>query len=612
MSVIHAPRKPDLDARTVLFPVAVGVALLVIFLRLWYIQVVKASELAERASFFRNTSVAKLAPRGLIYDRNGVVLAGVQSRFVLTAIPAVVHKNNWVLEKVGALLGIETGKLEEKVEEAKWKPYLPATIFVGVPIETAARIAEAGDDLPGIGIESQPMRYYPDSKSFSHVLGYVWVPNEKDVKRLAADDLKPANYVGKIGIEYAYERDLMGVPGADHLEVDAKRRPTRIAGRDNPVPGDRLTLALDSGLQRLAIEQLSGKIGAVVAIDPRNGEVLCLATNPTFDAGLFDSGISGGDWQKLRDDPNKPLQNRAISSAYAPGSTFKLITSLAAQEAGKFDPNRTVYCPGFYQVGKRKSKCLGHHGSIAYHEALVKSCNTYFSALAVDIGENVIRNEALACGLNAQTGIDVGAEYRGLIPTDDWIAKHRKPAKWYMGDTVNLGIGQGEVATTPLQMANLAALVGMNGIQFKPHLVKSIRQPNGQTEEVKPVISHQVEAPQNFWSELKSAMVDVVDRGTATKAKVPGFSLAGKTGSAEHGHGKETHGWFVGFAPAENPTIALCVFVEQGGHGGEVCAPIAGAIVKRYLTTGSGTRALANSTADASAAVASAALPIER
>lgn len=585
MSVIHAPKEPTLDSRVLLLPTVVGLSLLTIFLRLWYIQVVKASELAERASYYRNTLVAKLAPRGLIYDRNNEVLAGIQSRFVLTAVPAVVNKNPWVLEKAAKLLNADESKLQEKVDAGAWKPYIPTTIFVGVPIEVASRIAEAGEDLPGLGVESQPMRYYPDSKAFSDVLGYVWSPNEKDVERLSKQNLKPAEYVGKTGIEYQYEQELMGAPGADHLEVDAKRRPMRVVGRDNPTPGGQLILGLDANLQKLALQMLQGKVGAAVAIDPRNGDVLCLASSPAYDSSLFANGISAKDWEMLRDDPDKPLLNRAISASYAPGSTFKLITSLAAERTGKFDVHRTTYCPGYYMVGKRKSKCMSAHGSISYHDALEKSCNTYFSALGMDVGEDAIRQAAVDCGLNDRTGIDIRSEAHGVIPTEAWLEKHRKPPKWYAGDTVNLSIGQGEVAATPLQMANLAALVGSEGVQYKPHLLKAIRHSDGKVEQIQPSISHRVTASAFFWREIKSAMTDVVERGTATRAKIQGLAWAAKTGSAEHGRKgqQQTHGWFVGFAPVDNPQIAVCVLVEEGGHGGEVCAPIAAALVKRYF-----------------------------
>ncbi|HVL39349.1 MAG TPA: penicillin-binding transpeptidase domain-containing protein, partial [Fimbriimonadaceae bacterium] len=323
MSVIHAPKQPELTGRHLVFPIAICVAFVALLLRLWYLQVVKADELAERAEYYRRSKVQKLAPRGLIYDRKGVLLAGVEPKIVVTAKPAVVKQNPWVLRKLATMLGVPLQKLEDKVRDASFRPHLPAPIHVGADIRVATRIAESGPYLPGIGVENQPMRFYPDPKSFAHLMGYVWVPSSEDVKRLGEHELKPADYVGKDGIEYVYERELMGRPGADRFEVDAKRRPTRLTGRDNAIPGKALMLTLDNDLQQLAVQLLGPHKGAVVAIEPLTGEVLCLASNPVYDLTLFQGGISSKDWDRLNKDPDVPLFNRATQSAYAPGSTFK-------------------------------------------------------------------------------------------------------------------------------------------------------------------------------------------------------------------------------------------------------------------------------------------------
>lgn len=604
MSAIHVPRKPTLDVRALLFPAVLLFGLLAIFLRLWYIQVVKAPELEEKAALFRNTSLVKLAPRGLILDRNGETIAGVRSRFVVTGVPSMIKKSPWVIDKIAKMLGVDQAALWAKLEDASWRPNLPAPIYVGASVEVATRIAEGANDLPGIGIESQPMRAYPDPKTFSLVLGYVGAPNAEDSKRLQRSHLKPSAYVGKMGLEAFYEEQLSGTPGADRLEIDAKRRPVRIVGRDNPVPGSRLILGLDASLQRLAAEELGGKVGAAVAIDPNNGEILCLASSPGFDASKFENGISTADWKALNDDPDKPLYNRATGAAFAPGSTFKLVTSLAALRVGKFDPDRAIYCPGYFQIGKRKLKCLGHHGLIRYHDALVKSCNTYFATLAVDVGEEALRRAALDCGFYAKSGIDLPTERRGVIPTDAWIRKHRKPARWYKGDTANMGIGQGEVATTPLQMANLVALVAMEGTQYHPHLVKAVRSPDGALRPVTPEVENRVEADGAFWSVLKNAMTDVIQSGTAAKAKIPGLDWAGKTGSAEVKGQAKTNSWFVGYAPADHPQIAICVMIVSSGHGGDVAAPAAGNLVKHYLVDEPAARKAAAKSAPAPSALA--------
>lgn len=611
MSVIHAPRKPELDLRVLIFPIILAVALAVLFFRLWYYQVVKASELQERAEYFGQVTVERPAPRGLIVDRKGRTLAGVQSQTVITAIPREVQRNPWVIHKLAAMLNADPKKIKEKVEAGTWRPWIPTPVYIGVPIQTATRIAESGENLPGVGVETQPMRYYSDSKTFSHILGYVWTPSARDVERLEGLGLKPAEYVGKTAFELQYEKLLMGRPGVERLEVDAKRRPLRVVGRDNAVPGSRLTLAVDVDLQRLGQELLAGRRGAVVALDPTNGEVLALVSAPTYDASLFRNGIGAADFAMLRDDPAKPLLNRAIQSSYQPGSTFKVVTAMAAIEKGIFNPYQTVNCQGGYRLGDRTFRCMGRHGPISFERALEKSCNTYFADLAWRVGKDALRDKALSLGFYARTGIDLPYEGRGIVPTDAWIQRWRRPPVWYGGDTVQMGFGQGDVEATPLQMAALTMLVANRGIGYRPRLLRSVRTgPNGQEERLPPEVAHRVELPAAAWDQIHRAMTAVVQSGTAAGGRIPNLVWAGKTGSAEHRRGAKTHGWFMGYAPADNPRIVVCVIVEAAGHGGEVAVPIAREIVRRYLFPPAS--AVSSSATAASASAAPAESPVDR
>lgn len=560
----------------------------VLFFRLWYIQVVESPVLVERANQTRKTSVAKMAPRGLIFDRQGVPLAGIRPEIVVTAIPAEIKKNPWVIAKVAEILGVEQEKLQRKLKEAQWRPYLGSPIYVGATIEAGTRIAESVDDLPGIGVETLPMRNYPDTKSFTHVLGYVWTPDDKDVKRIEGLGMEPADYVGKTGVERAYENELMGKSGAEELEIDARRRPIRVSGRDAPVPGNQLYLSLDARLQRMATELLSnrGYVGGVAAIDPRTGEVLCLVSSPTFDQSVFTGGLSQSEWDELQNNPKKPMYNRALSSMYPPGSTFKIVTSVAAMETGKFSADTRYFCPGgFYRRGI-KLKCLGNHGSLDFQTAMAKSCNTYFCNLGMSVGEDAIRKACLDMGLGARPGLEIGG-VKGVVPTREWIKLVARDHKyhWYSGDTANFSVGQGYMSATPIQMANVAAMVANDGIRYRPHLVHAVKNTyDGAMHTVSPEVANEIKAPPGFWATMKQALQQVVDNGTAATAKVPGINVAGKTGSAEHKKGLKTHGWFVGFAPVENPQIAICVLVEAAGHGGEVAAPIAGDLIKLYLS----------------------------
>lgn len=600
MSVIHAPQKQQMEPRFAVFLALIGLGLVSLFLRLWYLQVVESQHLQEKAEFFRASSVAKLAPRGLIEDRNGVLLAAVKPQVVITAIPHEVNKKPWVLDKVALMLNVPVAKLKEKVEDGLWRAYLPTPIFVGAPVEIATRIAESSADLPGIGVDTQPMREYVDSKSFSHVLGYVWTPSAKDVERFKEEDRKPADYVGKLGLEYVYERDLMGSAGSESLEMDAKSRPLRVLDRVSPAPGDRLVLSLDADLQRTANEGLADVFkrmrapGAVVALDPRNGEVLALATSPSYDTAVFKGGVSRSDWKALNDDPLHPMTNRALFGVYAPGSTFKMLTALATEQKGIFNPNAYAYCAGYYEIGNRKFKCLGRHGSISFYNALTKSCNAYFSDLGVRAGREAIVAAAQDATLGAKTGIDLLGESRGTLPTDTWIRavqglKPNEEFRWYLGNTVNISIGQGDVGATPLQMANAAAMIANSGMIYQPHLVRAkvSAKPGSQVVRTEAKILRQVKARPEFWPAVRAAMVNVMESGTARSGtQIPGVRWAGKTGSSEHKKGTKTHSWFVGFAPAENPVIAIAVVVESAGHGGEVAAPLAARVVRKWLEKG--------------------------
>lgn len=591
------------------FPVAMVAGLGVIFLRLWYFQVVEAPSLVERAEATRVVPVTQPAPRGLIFDRNNVPIATVRPQIVVTAVPNDVKSNPWVLDRVAKTLGAPVEKLERKLRDAEWRPYIPSPIYVGADIKAGTKIAESGEDLPGVKVDTEPMRYYSDTTSFTHVLGYVWTPNEKEEQRIKDAGRPVPEYVGKTGIERAYNDVLMGNPGEEKVAMDARRHPLRVEGRDAPTAGEQLILTLDANLQKYATEvfRQSGFTGGAVVLDPSNGEILSLVSSPAFDQSIFTGGISDTELKQLNDDPRKPMINRATSGMFAPGSTFKIVTTVAAEEEGKFSPSTTYFCPGGFFRNGVKLKCLGHHGAISFETALAKSCNTYFCNMGAAVGENAIRRAAAEMGLGQRSGIEIG-DSTGVVPTVKWLqaVSHKKNPPWYLGDTANFSIGQGYVQTTPLQMANVAAMVANDGVAYRPHLVKAIRSPKGEqaVQMIQPEVAHKVDLPASFWAELRHALVGVVERGTATRAKIPNVTWGGKTGSAEHGKGKTTHAWFVGFAPEDHPKVAICVLLEDAGHGGDVAAPIAKDIVQHYL--GELAKAAAKADASASACLAPA------
>ncbi|HLK14497.1 MAG TPA: penicillin-binding transpeptidase domain-containing protein, partial [Fimbriimonadaceae bacterium] len=472
---------------------------------------------------------------------------------------------------------------------------LPAPIFVGASEAMGARIAEEGSDLPGIGIEMRPMRYDTNTTDFTHLLGRVWGRTKDDDDRFAKLGRTPPEYVGKDGLEWFYEPDLMGKAGTKEIEVDAKKHPVRVVGwRDSPTPGTKLELSVDSNLQSLAANLLAtAKLknnpnpvvrGAVVAIDPSTGEVLCLASTPTYDLKKFEHGISKIDYAELTEDDNHPFINRCITPTYAPGSTFKIITSLAMQESGIFNTSTTVYCDGAFHMKKARLKCLGHHGQTSYLKALKLSCNTYFCTMGTRVKIDALAKAAREMGLGEPAGLDVRNDVRsGVVPDPEYKAKHEL-GKWFEGDTANTAVGQGYVAVSPLQMADVVAMVANRGVMYRPHLVHAKGTAKADMVTVSPEVTHRVDAPDSFWSTLIEGLHMVVGPGgTAEVAEIPGLDWAGKTGSAEHSKDEQTHSWFVGFAPLDHPKIAIAVLVEGAGHGATVAAPIAREIVKAYL-----------------------------
>lgn len=583
MSVLHAPRRPEVDRRLYWFPLLIIPLLISLSLRLWFVQVVEAPQLVEASEKTGKSVVQKMAPRGTIYDRKGNIIAGVESKIVVTIKPSEAKKNPELVDKLAVLLNEPKDEILARIKAEAWHDH-PATIKVGVSVEIATQIAESSD-LPGVEIGEIPMRKYHDTRNYSHLLGYVWTPNDKDEKNLNAKGITPAAYVGKDGLEKFYEGSLMGVPGKDITEGSKKNK---YLTEEPAIEGKKLILSIDASLQEFAQKRLAstGFKGAIVAIDPRNGEILALVSNPTYDTSIYDGGISTEDYRKLMDDEDVPARNRTIMEQYPPGSTFKILTSIGAYRAGVLSRNTYFLCDGAYHFKKdgSKMKCLGIHGTIDYTRALTQSCNTYFATLAVKAGQTEMMRAALDCGFGQKTGIDLFGEVPGIIPTDPWLEVHKK--RFFIGNLAQMGVGQGYTAVTPLQMANLAALVANRGVQFRPHSLHAMRDPLTQKDTmIQPEVVHTIKAEDWFWDMMQDSLCNVIENGTAKQAQIAGLRWGGKTGSAEHGGKVEgrTHSWFVGFAPRDKPRIAICVLAEGVGHGGDHSAPIAGDVVRHYL-----------------------------
>lgn len=608
MSVIHEERGTILDLRLLIFPGVVVLALSIFLFRLWVLQVVQEDELRLRAERMRSTAVSLTAPRGLIVDRKGRPLAAVQSQYVVTGIPKLLKSNPETLNRVAGILGVQVAALEDKLKDGAWRPNLPTPIHEGATSEQATRIVE-DLSLEGVDVITQPTRRYTEPSLFTHVLGYVRAPDERDVARFKNEGLNAPEYVGKMGLEFTHDFALSGQAGVEEMTIDSRNRPLRTQGMVSPKPGDKLVLGLDLDLQRYAYELLGDKTGSIVAIEPRTGLVLAYVSKPSYDANLWLGGLSQSEYQALLNDPRKPLINRAIQTGYAPGSTFKIVTALASLLEGKFDKNKRVFCPGYYRLGTRRIRCLGNHGAIAFHKAFEKSCNTYFISEGMRAGPEALKKASELLGLGAKTGIDLLSESTGIIPSKEWKERRANAFQrvldrrtdlsdsqrrerqravdmeriWFPGDTANFSIGQGYVLTTPIQLASMAAMVANRGVMYRPHFVREVMTVGGERRPTEPEQIHQFEGPEEFWNVMDAAMAAVIESGTARSAQIAGLVWGGKTGSAQNSRSKTSDSLFVGYAPIQNPRIAIAVVVENAGHGGEVAAPVAGRVVERFL-----------------------------
>lgn len=587
---IHTTEETRLDLRMLLVPGVLGAALIVYAIRLWYLQVAISDDLKEQFVKAGKSEVERMAPRGEIFDRAGRKIAGVQATYSVTGVLDTVYKKHpEVLAEAAEILDVDPEILLKKLVKAN-NPYLPAEMFVDATVEQATSISETFRPEDGIQVQSSVTRIIAAPFPYCHILGYIGKPSEKIIERLKEQDIKASEMVGRSGIESKYEAELMGKAGKTMMSVNARGVPIRQLGNEPAHPGSRLYLSIDTELQSTAMNILKGYKGAAVALDPKTGEVLCMVSSPSYDLSLFEGGISDEDFQKLNGDKERlPLLNRAIQGGYSPGSTFKIVTSMAAAQAGTLDYNHFQHCPGYYKFSRsQKIKCGNHSAGMSFHfnDALMKSCNTYFVDLAIKTGPEKVRDMALNLGFGGRLGLDLDGEIKGNIPNAESVPERGGSRKWFPGDTGNMGIGQGGVNVTPLQMANLMCVVANRGYSFRPHLLKGIKRfGSNKVETFKPEEFVNISLPDSYWEHLRSAMLSVLTSGTArgAQARTPGLRWGGKTGSAEHGAGKVTHSWFVGAAPLDNPSICIAVLAEEAGHGGDVAAPIAASIVQQWM-----------------------------
>ena len=592
--------------------VAVLLAFLGLFARFVYLQVIKHDYYLTRAEENRISLVPVVPNRGVIVDRNGIVLARNYSGFTLEITPSKVPDLEHSLDELAKVISIELKdrrRFKRLMEESKNFESIP--IRTRLSDEEVARFAANHYRFPGIEVKARLFRQYPRGEQASHALGYIGRITERDESWIA-DAGYDANYkgtehVGKSGIEQYYEFELHGETGYEQVEVDAGGRAVRVLARTAPVSGNNLELSLDIKLQEIAERAFGNRRGAMVAIEPASGGVLALVSAPTFDPNLFVDGISSQDWDELISSPDKPMINRAIHSAFPPGSTFKPFMALGALTIGKRTPQQAIADPGYFNFGNHRfmDDKKGGHGYVDMYKSIVESCNTYYYTLANDMGIDNISAFMGQMGLGKKTGVDLGldsmTESEGVLPSQEWKKRRfKKPEqqRWYAGETISVGIGQGYNAYTPIQMAQAMATLANDGVMFRPHLAMHITDTRtDEKRRVEPEPVRTVALKKEHVDFIKNAMAGVNKTGTGARAFAGAtYTVGGKTGTAQvfslkggkYESGKlderlRDHSWYIAFAPVENPVIALAVLVENGGFGAQSAAPIARQVLDYYI-----------------------------
>ena len=580
-------KRRTLWRRILLFQAAVTALLAAFVLDFWYLQGVRSDEFARLAETNRLRQIPEPATRGVIFDRHDRLLASTRPSLDLVLLREDHADLELQLERLAPILGVSSSDLLARKAALEKKPaFAPMVLTEDVDLAQLARIEARREQFPSVEVREGVRRSYPDGPAVAHLLGYVGEASEEELLRTGGN-LRLGDIVGKAGLERGYDELLRGQRGWNFVTVNnvGRRMSDAWVGRE-PEHGEDIHLTIDLDLQRALIAALGDERGAGVFLDPWTGEVLAIGSTPAYDPNRFADGLSADDWRRLADDPSRPLLARAIASRYAPGSTFKVIMAIAGLERHIITPEQTVFCGGSTTIYGDRRLCWkrGGHGKVNLHEALVHSCNVYFYQLGRDLGIDPIHDYGSRFGLGESTGIDLPGEVAGILPSRAW-KQERYGEAWFPGDTISVAIGQGLIALTPVQAARMIGAVATSGVLTHPHLLAGRGVPPSRLDV----------SPETF-RVVRQALHSTVEQGTATAADLGSISVAGKTGTAQvyrHSAGVDSdklpkserdHAWFVGYAPAERPTIAFAIVVEHGGHGGSAAAPVARAVLEVFFS----------------------------
>lgn len=599
-NLLNGPEPAEFRQKIKIVVVLVLVALTVLVVRLWYLQVIKGDEMKQKSE---NNSVRfrKILPlRGLIMDRNRQVLVDNRPSFDIVYMPRKGKRSDIIIEKLKEFY--KRSSLEFSADQSlpQMKPYQSVKLEKNVGMDKIAVVETNALDLPGVYIDISPIRLYLDGEILAPVIGYTGEVSKEELEK--NEEYESGDITGKHGVEKYLDSYIRGKQGAELIEVNAYGKEIKNLGRINPISGYNIILNIDFELQKAAWEALEGKAGAIAVLDPRNGAVLAMVSSPSFDPNLFNSGFSGTQWSDIVNNPLNPLSNRVISGQYPPGSTYKLIVAAAALEEGIVTPDTKFHCNGAYNFGKRTFHCWQKkgHGQVDLHKAMVESCDVYFYNVGRMLGVDKIAHYAKLFGLGKATGIDLPNEKNGLIPTRQWkLARMKQP--WHQGETISISIGQGFDLVTPLQLVSAYSAFANGGTLWKPQLVNRIETTDGKIyKEFLPEKRGELPLKKETIDFLSRALWGVVNEpgGTGKAAGRPNADVCGKTGTAQviglpdNNKARRTkaftglrgdHALFVCFAPLTNPEIVIAVIVENAGHGGSVAAPVARKILDAYF-----------------------------
>jgi penicillin-binding protein 2 len=570
--------------RVVVIATATIFAFLVLIGQLWYLQVLEGGRFLDASDKNRIRVRPIAAPRGILFDRHGMPLVDNRPTFTLSLIPRELPRDDEtrdaVLGRVASLLRIPFQELTDAVAKVPPDSLLPVRVRRGLSLADVAKVEEWKLELPGVITEVEPQRVYPNSRFAAHLLGYVREASDEQLKQ---GRYRRGEMVGQSGLERLLDEHLRGQDGGERIEVDAMGRPVRRVQQTEPHAGAQVVTTIDRGIQEAAERAMEGQAGAVVVMDPRNGDVLAMVSTPAFEIDRFTGTIDREAWLRVVQDPNFPLLNRTIQTQYAPGSVFKIVVAAAGLQEGTITPLDRTNCSGEFQLGGTifKDWKEGGHGTVDLRGAIQHSCNIFFYEAGLKIGGAAIVRYASAFGFGQPTAIDLPGEKFGLLPKPQ-AARGRQGRTFPVGETINMSIGQGTVLVTPMQVARFMAAVANGGVLWRPRLVQRVERPDrGVVWSDQGQVNGHVELSPVVWAFLRQSLWAVVnDNGTGAAARIPGLDIAGKTGTAQmiaksKAEKGQDHAWFAAFAPAKAPEVVVVVIAERGGKGGQVAAPIA-------------------------------------